>query len=119
MKSKTQQGSMAETLACRYLEAQGLNLIKQNYRCRLGEVDLIMQDGQHLVFVEVRSRSDHRFGTPAETVSKIKQRRLIRTASYYLQRHSIHMPCRFDIIAITLKDQRYIVEWIKNAFQSV
>jgi putative endonuclease len=78
-----------------------------------------MLDGQYLVFIEVRSRSDHRFGTPAETVSKIKQKRLIRTASYYLQLHSIHMPCRFDIIAITHKDQRHIVEWIKDAFQSV
>lgn len=117
MTSRIQQGSMAETLACQYLEAQGLNLIKQNYRCRLGEVDLIMQDGQYLVFAEVRSRSDHRFGTPAETVSKIKQRRLIRTASYYLQRYRINMPCRFDIIAITHKDQRHLVEWIKNAFQ--
>ncbi len=117
MISKTSQGTASEDLACRYLEDQGLILMERNYRCRVGELDLIMRDQQHLVFVEVRSRRSSRYGTPAETVTVSKQRRLIRAASYYLQRHRFNMPCRFDIIAIIHATEKPSLQWIKNAFQ--
>ncbi len=115
MVSKIQQGNAAEMLACHYLEARGLTLVERNYLCRVGELDLIMQDGDYLVFVEVRSRHDNRHGTPAETITKTKQRRIIRAANYYLQRHHADVPCRFDVIAIA--PGQTDLEWIKDAFQ--
>ena len=118
MMSKISQGAAGETLACRYLETQGLTLVERNYRCRVGELDLIMRDGEHLVFVEVRSRRNSRYGTPAETVTISKQRRLIRAASYYLQRCRANLPCRFDIIAIIQDEETPTLKWIKDAFQA-
>jgi putative endonuclease len=111
-----QAGEAAETLACRYLERQGLVLIERNYRCRAGEVDLIMRDGECLVFVEVRSRRHSRYGTPAETITRTKQRRLCRAAAYYLLTHPCNAPCRFDVIAIL--QQKRQLDWIKGAFQA-
>jgi len=110
-----QAGEAAEALACRYLEQQGLVLIERNYRCRVGEVDLIMRDGDCLVFVEVRSRHHSRYGTPAETVTRTKQRRLCRAASHFLLTHHCNAPCRFDVIAILQQQQ---LEWIRDAFQA-
>ena len=115
MTSTIQQGTAAEDLACRYLEAQGLTLLKRNYRCQVGELDLIMRDCAYLVFVEVRSRHDSRHGTPAETITRAKQRRLIKTAAYYLQRTRTDSPCRFDVVAVHETDN---LEWLKDAFQA-
>lgn len=119
MVSKIEQGSTAEETARRHLEKQGLKLIERNYVCRVGELDLVMRDGVYLVFVEVRSRQDNRYGTPAETVTRAKQKRLIRAAAYYLQRHRINAPCRFDVIAISQNGDTLDLEWIKDAFQAV
>ena len=113
--STIQTGEAAEALACRYLEQQGLVLMERNYRCRTGEVDLIMRDGDCIVFVEVRSRHNSRYGTPAETITRTKQRRLCRAASYYLLTHHYNAPCRFDVIAILQQQQ---LEWIRDAFQA-
>ena len=81
MISRVAQGTAAEDLALRYLEARGLSLVTRNFRCRTGELDLIMRDGEHLVFVEVRSRRSTRYGTPAESVTRTKQQRLLRAAA--------------------------------------
>lgn len=119
MLSKILQGRAGEALARRYLEQQGLILVERNFRCRRGELDLIMRDGDQLVFVEVRSRRNRGFGTAAETITKTKQNSLIRAAMYYLQlRRWRSISCRFDVIAITLDPNKNIVEWIKNAFQA-
>lgn len=118
MTAKIQQGNTAEDLACRYLETQGLTLVERNYRCRTGELDLIMRDGEYLVFVEVRSRHSSHYGTPAETVTSTKQKRLLRTASYYLQKKRSDAPCRLDVVAIT-HDGTATLEWIKDAFQAI
>ena len=74
-------GTGAEDLACAYLQKSGLRLLARNYRCRRGEIDLIMQDGEYLVFVEVRYRKNDAFGSAAETVSSAKRARIITTAS--------------------------------------
>lgn len=116
MTSKIQQGNTAEDLACRYLEKQGLSLVERNYRCRVGELDLVMRDGDCLVFVEVRSRHRDHYGTPAETITWIKQRRLTRAAAYYLQKRRYDAPCRFDVISITQTGTQTL-EWIRDAFQ--
>jgi putative endonuclease len=110
-------GHAAETVACRYLEDKGFALIARNYRCAFGEIDLIMRDGETLVFVEVRRRRNVDFGTPAETVGPRKQQRLRATAEHYLQRHAAlsQKPCRFDIVALT-DDRSVDIEWLPNAF---
>lgn len=126
-------GTQAENFACDYLKTQGLFLIKRNYACRFGEIDLIMQDGATLVFVEVRYRQDPCFGHSIETVHSTKQNKLIKTAEYYLQSHPLSeiANCRFDVLALSpsIKPKRrwfksfntslYYsaqVEWVKNAF---
>ncbi len=117
MISRVAQGTAAEDLACRYLEACGLTLVTRNFRCRVGELDLIMRDGEHLVFVEVRSRRHTRYGTPAESVTRTKQQRLLRAAALYLQRQHLDLPCRFDVVAILQPGDKPQVEWIQDAFQ--
>jgi putative endonuclease len=110
------QGSAAEELAMRHLQGKGLRLKERNFRTRVGEIDLIMQQAQTLVFVEVRFRQSSNYGSPAETVTPHKQQRLIRAAMHYLQRQGLDQPCRFDIVAISGSRQQTI-EWIQNAFQ--
>ncbi len=113
---KQQQGFGVETWVGRYLEKHGLKLIQRNFSCKVGEIDLIMVDNDQLVFVEVRSRRNNRDGSPAETVTPAKQRRLIRCAGYYLQTKRINMPCRFDVVAVTGDEDDWNIEWIRNAF---
>ncbi|HYM47905.1 MAG TPA: YraN family protein, partial [Burkholderiaceae bacterium] len=100
------------------LEDNGLTLIARNYRSPFGEIDLVMREGEVLVFVEVRRRASERFGTPAETVGRQKQRRLRATAEHYLQQHprESQKPCRFDILAITDDSHTQRIEWLRDAF---
>jgi len=113
----SQRGNDAEQRACQYLQEQGLTLFDRNYRCRVGEIDLIMEDGDSLVFVEVRFRASNRFGSGAETVDLRKQRRIIHAAAHYLQTHSrqARRPMRFDVVFME-SPQR--IHWIKDAFRS-
>lgn len=112
-----ESGSKAEELAKQHLEQQGLVTLIQNFRCRRGEIDLIMQQGKTLVFVEVRYRKSAAFGSPAETVTKSKQRKIITAANYYLTGSGQHdIGCRFDVVAITGQHPAKI-EWITDAFQ--
>ena len=108
-------GGAKEALAADYLAAQGLRLIARNHRCRFGEIDLVMRDGDSLVFVEVRYRGSSRFGSPAETVDSHKQRRLIAAAGHYLHANPSVLPCRFDVVAISGQDR---IEWLQNAFNA-
>ncbi len=117
MISRVAQGTAAEKLALDYLQARGLTLVTHNFRCRGGELDLIMRDGEALVFVEVRSRRHSRYGTPAESVTRTKQQRLLRAAALYLQRQHLDLPCRFDVVAILQTGDAPRVEWIRDAFQ--
>lgn len=114
------KGQQAEQLACRYLESQGLRLILRNYRCRLGELDLIMEDRKNLVFVEVRYRRPGPFGDAVESVTPTKQRRLIRAAQYYLQQtgESQSRPCRFDVVAIAPEQGTHTITWLQGAFRA-
>jgi putative endonuclease len=111
------QGSAAEERALRHLQAQGLQLLERNFRSRCGEIDLIMRQGEALVFIEVRYRQSRNYGSPLETVTPTKQRRLINAASHYLQRRNLDLPCRFDVVGISgLQQER--IEWIRDAFQA-
>lgn len=103
-------GRDAEARAQQFLQQQGLTLIEKNFRCRGGEIDLVMRDQQMLVFVEVRFRKNQRFGGAAASVGPIKQQRLWRSASIYLMRFARPPACRFDLVAIEGDD----LHWIKN-----
>ena len=115
-------GEQLETIALRYLQANGLTLICRNFQCKLGEIDLVMRDAQMLVFIEVRYRRSQRFGSAAATVDRRKQRKLVHTAQLYLnmQRLAQRTPCRFDILGITgdRASEEYRFDWIPNAFDS-
>ena len=113
-----ESGASAERKAEDFLSGQGLVIIERNYRCRSGEIDLIMRDGETILFVEVRFRKNLSFGTPAETVTLGKQKKIIATARYFLQMHRNYLrsPCRFDVLAISWSSQENI-DWIKDAFQ--
>lgn len=108
-------GEQAERRAGGFLQLQGLKLLARNYRCRFGEIDLIMQDGETLVFVEVRLRSSNSFGGAATSIDRHKQQRLIRTAQHYLSQLPRTPPCRFDAV---LMDEGHKVQWLKNAFDA-
>lgn len=111
-------GQAIENLACKYLQEQGLKLLERNYRCRLGEIDLVMQENKVLIFVEVRFRKNLYFGSAAESVTSSKQHKLVKTAKYYLQQKKLtdSTACRFDVLGITNSPQSPQIEWIKNAF---
>ncbi len=106
-------GTRGEAQALAFLQQQGLVLLTQNYRSKLGEIDLIMRQKETLVFVEVRSRKNAGQVSPLQSITPQKQRRIINTAEIYLQRHYKHYPpCRFDAVCITGGK----LEWIPNAF---
>lgn len=114
-----ERGVQAEQAACDHLQARGLTLHSRNYRCRSGEIDLIMRDGEALVFVEVRYRSSSRFGGAAASVDATKQQKLIRTAQTFLSEQRLHhSPCRFDVVTVSPHAGELKVEWIPNAIEA-
>lgn len=113
-------GRLAERRALRFLQQYGLKHLGSNYRTAGGEIDLILQDGQTIVFVEVRSRSDNRYMEAVESIGGDKIRRIINASQQYLQRHGLSDTalCRFDIVTLTGKSNSARIEWIKNAFEA-
>lgn len=115
------KGSQYEKLAARYLVDQGVSVVDINYTTRAGEVDLIGRTGNTLVFCEVRYRQNSLHGSPLESITLQKQRKIIRAASHYLQKtKQWHLDVRFDAIAITdnPNDGSPVIVWIKSAFTS-
>jgi len=107
-------GNLAEQRACEYLQAQGLELILQNYHTVCGEIDLIMRQGKDIVFVEVRSRASNLYGSAIESITLKKQRKILKTALLFLQQRNWlnKVNCRFDVIGVRLDH----LEWIQDAF---
>jgi putative endonuclease len=115
-------GATAELYAEQFLQQQGLVTRIRNYRCKLGEIDLIMLEkntkGNILVFVEVRLRTNRRFAPALETVDYRKQQKIIKTAMRFLQEQKLYdkIACRFDVIALDQTGTAPPVQWIRNAF---
>ena len=109
-------GLLAENLAASYLIEQGLKLLVRNYHCRFGEIDLIMQDKNTLVFIEVRLRTSLGFGNSGSSITKQKQFKFTRTALHYLQVHG-NASCRFNAILIDKANEANLV-WLRNAFDA-
>ncbi len=111
-----QQGAAAETQAAAYLQQNGLKILARNWSCRFGEIDLIAQDGDTLVFVEVRQRASSRFGDAASSITASKQAKLIATAQIYLASQKKRTPaCRFDAI---LLDGDTPPRWLKHIIEA-
>lgn len=113
----TTDGNAAEQLAAAFLQQHGLKLLESNYRCRFGEIDLIMRDGNEIVFVEVRLRSNAFFGGAGASITPGKQQKLTRAAEHYLMRHGT-APCRFDAVLLNSLAIANLT-WLKNAFEAV
>jgi putative endonuclease len=109
-------GLAAEKIAETFLTNHGLKLVMQNYHCRFGEIDLIMKEAETLVFIEVRLRSNHQFGSAGASITAQKQQKLIATAEYFLQSYG-QCVCRFDAILMDKADLNH-VEWVRNAFDA-
>ena len=107
-------GDAAEDRALEYLRKQGLTLVERNFRCKGGEIDLILQDRDALVFVEVRKRADSRHGGAAASVTARKQARLVLAAQTFLQGYRTPPACRFDVVAI----DGDTMNWLKNAIET-
>lgn len=110
------KGFAAEQQAQAYLVTQGLKWVTSNYQCRFGEIDLIMRDGNYLVFVEVRARSSSVFGGAVASITLSKQEKILKTASHYMLINKLmdKLPARFDVLS--LEGEALAVHWIKNAF---
>ncbi|NHZ95098.1 YraN family protein [Massilia sp. CCM 8734] len=113
LSGKQRQGQLWEQKALDYLQGQGLRLVEANYRCRGGEIDLILRHGEELVFVEVRQRASASHGGAAASITPAKIGRMVRAAQTYLLRFPHTPPCRFDVLAID--GER--MEWLRNAIQ--
>ncbi len=112
-------GRQAEKLALDHLKAQGLKEITRNFRCRLGEIDLVMKDRDCLVFAEVRFRSQNSFSSAADSVDCHKQRKIIKTAAAFLGCHPQYSNCtvRFDVVGLDKSGDQTSLRWIKDAFR--
>lgn len=111
-------GNIAEEHALEFLTNQGLRLLERNFQTKLGEIDLIMEKNEQIIFIEVRYRSYLSHGGAAASIVNDKQNRIIRTATIYLQKQKLLYKryYRFDVVAIDLIGGKPQVEWIKNAF---
>jgi putative endonuclease len=110
-------GKEGERVAERFLKKKGYKLVERNYRCAGGEIDLIALDGRVIVFVEVKTRTGHGFGTPLEAVEFRKQQKMIQAAQYFLSEKGLHQrEARFDVVGISWPQRDPVVEHIENAF---
>lgn len=114
-------GQRAEALARTHLQDHGLKFVCANFRTPFGELDLVMRDGENLVFVEVRYRRSAAFGGAGASVDRRKQLRLCRSAQYYLRGAGAdaQAPCRFDVVAISGNLERASIDWLTGAFEAV
>ena len=112
--NKRALGTEKEQVAAAFLEQQGYQILQKNYRCKIGEVDLIARHGEYLVFVEVKYRKNDRIGSPEEAVTPAKQKRISKVCVWYLRENhlSLDTPCRFDVVAVSQEEVRIY----QNAF---
>lgn len=117
MQNNRKTGSSYEKLAEAYLKEQGYEILQMNYRCKLGEIDIVARADSYLVFIEVKYRRDASCGLPQEAVDRPKQRTICRVADYYCLTHSYveNTPCRFDVVAVCGTE----IQLFQNAFDYI
>lgn len=111
-------GEAGELLAEQHLREHGLTLVKRNYLCPLGEIDLVMREDDCLVFVEVRQRKNNNFGSPIETITVSKQRKIVKAAHHFLNytKAPSRQALRFDVVGVVCDGHHSSIEWVPNAF---
>lgn len=112
------RGRIGENLACKYLEKNQYNIIERNFYCRQGEIDIIACDEneKELVFFEVKTRSNFKYGMPCESVDKRKQNHILSVVKYYIYKNKIkNIPIRIDVIEVYLTNNKYKINHIKHA----
>ena len=113
-------GNKGEKLAAKFLKRKGYRIIQQNYKCKLGEIDIIAEHDDTIVFVEVKTRQTHEFGSPQSSVTATKRGQISRVALFYVRNKKlVDQSCRFDVIGITFSSgsRKPEIEHIENAFQ--
>ena len=113
--NKRQKGAIYEEIASNYLIEQGIKIITKNYQIKQGEVDIIAEDKDYLIFVEVKYRKNADFGYPYEAVSKTKQRKICLVARQYCYMNQIAKQVRYDVISICGEE----ITWYQNAFEHI
>lgn len=114
--NQSTKGKVCEKLACDYLKKNGLKLIDKNFHSRYGEIDLIMQHQDMVVFIEVRYRKNQDYGGAKASITLAKQKKIQKTALFYMQKKGRELNARFDVIAMAGEQSNLSIEWIKNAF---
>ena len=111
-------GEKGEAEACKYLKKKRYKILEKDFKCKLGEIDIIAKDGAILCFIEVKCRSSHSFGHPEEAITWEKKKRIKKAAEYYMLLHKItNVNCRYDVVAILeTKEGKRKINLIKNAF---
>ncbi|SPF34019.1 conserved hypothetical protein [Syntrophobacter sp. SbD1] len=117
-RSRYYKGKQGERAAAEYLCSSGIKILEKNFRCPLGEIDLVAKDGKSIVFVEVRTRQVDGLCSPEESITLHKRRRLTRAALWYLKQHGLlESYARFDVVAIRWNGEEPEINWIVNAFE--
>jgi putative endonuclease len=113
-------GSKGEKLAAKFLKRKGYRIVHRNYRCRLGEIDIIAKQDDTIIFVEVRTKQTDEFGAPQYSITAAKKGHISKVALWYIKENKlINQSCRFDVVAITFSEnsRKPDIEHIENAFQ--
>ena len=118
-RERKNKGAWGEDRAAEFLEREGYRILERNYRCPLGEMDIIAREGRTVVFVEVKTRSSERFGPPQAAIGPQKQRRMTAIALYYLKGKGwLGTPARFDVAAVSLGEGGEKITLYRNAFDA-
>jgi putative endonuclease len=120
LNSRKELGAKGENLAVKFLKRRGYKIVQRNYRCKLGEIDIIAERSKTLVFVEVRTKQTEEFGPPQYSITAAKRGQISRVALCYIrEKKLVEQSCRFDVIAITFSSEsrRPRIEHIENAFE--
>ena len=118
--SRKDLGAKGEKLAIRFLKRKGYRIIQRNYKCKLGEIDIVARQDGTIIFVEVKTRQTEEFGAPQYAVNASKRKQISKVALSYIRNNKLaEQSCRFDVIAITLtsESRKPVIEHIENAFE--
>ncbi|MCE5264879.1 MAG: YraN family protein [Deltaproteobacteria bacterium] len=116
--TRIHMGRRGEEIAAAHLAKAGYRIIEHNYRCPFGEIDIVAEEGETVVFVEVKCRSSERYGDPQLAVGREKQKKMARIAMHYLsEKRLCSRPARFDVVAVKLLPGRVQIELIRDAFE--
>lgn len=117
MKNTKQTGNEGEEIAARHLRSLGMEILETNYRYGHGEIDIIARDGEYLVFCEVKMRKDDQYGDPESAITPKKQQQIRKIAGAYMYENNIkEHACRFDVVAIRVRNGKPDINYIRNAF---